>query len=192
MPQGGRINCGQPLGEVVTVSRQQKHVVTKDVVDTVLLIEGRGVEGDAHCGDKVKHRFSARRNPARANLRQVHLIHAELFDELVSKGIEVTPGLMGENVTTRGVDLLALPTGSRLQLGSEAVIELTGLRNPCVLLDRIQPGLMKAVLSRGEKGELIRKCGVMAIVIAGGSVSACDPIRVTLPEGSHRPLEPVE
>jgi MOSC domain-containing protein YiiM len=121
----------------------------------------------------------------------VHLIHAELHDELRAAGLAVSPGQMGENVTTRGVDLLGLPTGARLRLGETATVEVTGLRNPCVQLDRIQPGLMAATLGRDEHGELVRKAGVMAVVVAGGEVRPGDPIGVELPPEPHRPLEPV-
>ncbi|CAN5253874.1 MOSC domain-containing protein [soil metagenome] len=177
--------------EVVAVARQKQHRVTKDIVDTILLIAGRGVEGDAHMGEKVKHRYDARKNPDRPNLRQVHLIQSELFDELADRGFAVGPGLMGENVTTRGIDLLSLPKGTRLRLGDDAVVELTGLRSPCVLLDRISPGLMKAVLDRDTDGRLIRKSGVMAVVVAGGQVRPHNQIEVELPAGPPIPLEPV-
>jgi MOSC domain-containing protein YiiM len=121
----------------------------------------------------------------------VHLIHGELHDALAAQGFAVAPGVMGENITTRGLDLLALPTGTRLALGPEAVIEITGLRNPCAQLDGIQPGLMAAVLDRDEAGELVRKAGVMGIVVAGGTVRAGDAIAVTLPAGEASPLRPV-
>ena len=147
--------------------------------------------GDAHKGEKVKHRSRVARDASQPNLRQVHLIHAELHDELRGAGFVVAAGQMGENVTTRGLDLLGLPTGARLRLGDEAVVEVTGLRNPCAQLDTIQPGLMKATLDRGENGELIRKAGVMAIVVADGEVRPGDPIRIEVPGEPHRPLEPV-
>jgi MOSC domain-containing protein YiiM len=131
------------------------------------------------------------RDPSVPNLRQVHLIHAELHDELQRAGFTLAPGQMGENVTTRGVDLLALPAGARLHLGATAVIEVTGLRNPCAQLDGIQPGLMAATLGRDARGELVRKAGVMAIVHAGGEVRPGDPVRVELPPAPHRALEPV-
>jgi MOSC domain-containing protein YiiM len=129
-----------------------------------------------------------RRDPTQPNLRQVHLIHAELHDELRGEGFDVAAGQMGENVTTRGVDLLALPTGARLRLGGEAVVEVTGLRNPCGQLDTFRPGLMAAVLDRDADGELIRKAGVMAVVVTGGEIRPGDPIEVDLPPGPHRPL----
>jgi MOSC domain-containing protein YiiM len=139
----------------------------------------------------VKHRSRVARDPSLPNLRQVHLIHAELHDELRSGGFAVGAGAMGENITTRGVDLLRLPVGTRLHLGAEAVVEITGLRNPCAQLDRLQPGLMAAVLDRDAAGNLIRKAGVMGVVLAGGEVRPADPIGVVLPPEPHKPLEPV-
>jgi MOSC domain-containing protein YiiM len=157
----------------------------------LLLVAGLGVDGDAHNGKTVKHRSRVRRDPSQPNLRQVHLIHAELHDELRAAGFDVSPGQMGENVTTRGLDLLALPTGTRLHLGDGAVLEITGLRNPCVQLDGIVEGLMAATLDRDEQGNLVRKAGVMSIVLAGGDVRAGDPIRIELPDEPHDRLEPV-
>jgi MOSC domain-containing protein YiiM len=165
--------------------------MSKPGQEWIRLVEGLGVEGDAHMGTTVKHRSRVARDPTTPNLRQVHLIHAELLDELALRGFSVAPGRMGENVTTRGVDLLGLPTGTRLHLGALAVIEVTGLRNPCVQLEGIQEGLMKAVLDRAPDGSLIRKAGIMSIVLAGGELRAGDPIAVELPSGPHRPLEPV-
>jgi MOSC domain-containing protein YiiM len=165
--------------------------MAKPTVDGIELLAGLGVAGDAHRGVTVKHRSRVLRDPSQPNLRQVHLIHAELHDELRAAGFAVASGVMGENVTTRGLDLLALPTGTRLRLGGEAVIELTGLRNPCVQLDGLQPGLMKAVLGRDDDGNLVRKAGVMAIVLVGGAVRPGDAIAVTLPEGLHTPQAPV-
>jgi MOSC domain-containing protein YiiM len=156
-----------------------------------VLVAGHGVDGDAHAGALVKHRSRVARDPSQPNLRQVHLIHAELHDELRLRGFALEPGQMGENVTTRGIDLLGLPTGARLWLGDQALIEVAGLRNPCTQLDGIQPGLMKAVLDRDAQGNLVRKAGVMGIVLAGGEVRTGDAIRVELPAGPHRPLSPV-
>lgn len=177
--------------EVVAVSRRPTHRVSKDPVAAITLLEGLGVEGDAHAGVTVQHRSRKRWRPDLPNLRQVHLLHAELHDELGAAGFDVGPGTMGENVLTRGVDLLGLPTGARLRLGARAVVEVTGLRNPCVQLDRLQPGLMEATLDRDADGELVRLAGVMAIVVAGGEVRAGDPVEVRLPTGDLRPLRPV-
>jgi MOSC domain-containing protein YiiM len=159
--------------------------------ESIQLIERMGVEGDAHAGATVKHRSRVARDPSQPNLRQVHLIHAELHDELRDKGFDVAPGAMGENVTTRGIHLLSLPAGTRLRLGDEAVVEVTGLRNPCAQLDGIQQGLMAAVLDQDETGRLVRKAGVMSVVVAGGEVRPGDAIVVELPEGERRTVEPV-
>jgi MOSC domain-containing protein YiiM len=180
------------MAEVVfAVSRSPTHTFSKPTVSSIRLLAGLGVEGDAHQGATVKHRSRVARDPGSPNLRQVHLIHAELHDELQVAGFDVSAGQMGENVTTRGVDLLGLPTGTRLHLGDAAVIEVTGLRNPCTQLDGLQPGLMAAVLDRDADGKVIRKCGVMAVVAAGGEVKPGDAITVELPPEPHRPLEPV-
>ncbi len=150
------------------------------------------MEGDVHAGATVKHRSRVRKDPEQPNLRQVHLIHRELHEELADKGFpEISPGEMGENVTTSGVALLELPTGARLRLGSDAVVEVTGLRNPCSQLDEIAPGLMKAVLDRDSDGELVRKSGVMGVVLEGGEVRPGDSIQVELPAEPHVQLEPV-
>jgi len=176
---------------VTAVSFSGAHTFTKPNRLMIRLVAGLGVEGDAHLGEKVKHRSRVRKNPDDPNLRQVHLIHEELFAELRGRGFDVGPGVIGENVTTRGIDLLGLPTGARLRLGAEAVIEVTGLRNPCRQLDAFQSGLMAAVLGRDAAGGLVRKTGVMAIVVHGGDVKPGDAIAVELPAGAPRPLEPV-
>jgi MOSC domain-containing protein YiiM len=176
---------------VAAVSRDSAHRFSKTPVEAIELLVGLGLAGDAHAGETVQHLSRVRRDPSQLNLRQVHLIHGELHDELTGQGFAVAPGDMGENVTTRGVDLLALPTGTRLRLGADAVVELTGLRNPCVQLDRFASGLMAAVLESAADGSVIRKAGVMSVVIGGGQVRAGDPITVELPDGSHRPLQPV-
>ena len=178
-------------GTVQAVSCSPTHTFAKSNQGSIRLLTGLGVEGDAHLGKTVQHRSRVARDPSQPNLRQVHLIHAELHDELRAAGFVVSAGQMGENVTTRGIDLLGLPTGTRLRLGETAVVEVTGLRNPCLQLDHFQPGLMAAVLSRDEHGALIRKAGVMAIVLAGGEVRPGDPILVELPPAPYRPLEPV-
>ena len=176
---------------VIAVSRASTHGPGKRNRDGIRLLAGLGVEGDAHAGERVQHLSRVRRDPTQPNLRQVHLIHAELLDELDERGFAVAPGRMGENVTTCGIDLLGLPAGTRLALGAAAVVELTGLRNPCVQLDGIAPGLMAAVLDRDADGALIRKAGVMSIVLAGGDVAPGDPIGVELPAAPHRALAPV-
>lgn len=176
---------------MIAVSAGGSHSFSKPRRGSIRLLAGLGVEGDAHMGETVQHRSRIARDPTQPNLRQVHLIHAELHDELRTAGFDVAAGDIGENVTTRGVDLLALPTGARLLLGDAAIVEITGLRNPCVQLDHFQSGLMQAVLDRDADGTLIRKSGVMAVVVEGGEVRAGDPIKVQLPERPHRPLAPV-
>jgi len=176
---------------VTAVSLSSGHTMAKPNQAAIQLRVGLGVEGDAHQGETVQHRVRVRRNPLERNLRQVHLIHSELHDELRSAGFFVCSGQMGENVTTRGLDLLGLPTGARLYLGDSAVVEVTGLRNPCHQLDGIQPGLMDATLDHDGDGNLIRKAGIMGIVLAAGAVRAGDPIRVELPPEPHQALEPV-
>lgn len=176
---------------VLAVHRSSSHSFSKFQEDSITLVAGLGVEGDAHAGAAVKHGSRVARDPSAPNLRQVHLIHAELFDELVEQDHAVFPGDMGENVTTRGIDLLALPAGSRLRLGEQAEVEVTGLRNPCSQIDRFQPGLMAKVLDRDANGRVVRKTGVMAVVRRGGTVRAGDAIALQLPETPHHPLEPV-
>jgi MOSC domain-containing protein YiiM len=176
------------MSVVTSVSLAPRHVFTKPVQLSIRLLAGLGVEGDAHMGATVKHRWVAKKTPSAPNLCQVHLIHAELHDALRAQGFDVGPGVMGENITTRGLDILSLPRGARLHLGASAIIEVTGLREPCQQLDKCRPGLMEAVLERRPCGELIRKCGIMSIVIAGGEVRSGDPILVDLPPEPHEAL----
>ena len=180
-----------PPAHVVSVSRSSSHSFSKPAAGAITLLAGLGVEGDAHCGVTVKHRSRVALDPTQPNLRQVHLLHSELFEELAGKGFTITPGALGENVTTLGIALLALPVGTELQLGASAAVRLTGLRNPCVQLDRYQSGLMAAVLGRTAQGALVRKAGVMAIVLRGGPVCPCDAICITLPAWPHHALERV-
>jgi MOSC domain-containing protein YiiM len=179
------------MPRVVAVSLRRGHHFSKTPSLGIRLLTGLGVSGDAHMGETVKHRSRVRKDPTQPNLRQVHLIHAELFDELRDKGFVVQPADLGENVTTSGVDLLALPTGTKLHLGASAVVEVTGLRNPCIQIDTFQKGLMAATLDKDADGNLIRKAGVMAIVLADGDVRPGDAIQVELPAGTHRPLAAV-
>ncbi len=179
------------LPVVASVSRSASHSFSKAPVPYIDLVVGLGVDGDAHRGSTVQHRSRVARDPTQPNLRQVHLVHAELLTELAACGFSVCPGAIGENVTTSGVQLLHLPTGTRLRLGSEAVVEVTGLRNPCKQLDQFQAGLMAATLDRADDGSLVRKAGVMAIVVVGGRVHVGDAIQVELPALPHTPLAPV-
>ena len=178
-------------GTVIAVSRSAGHSFSKPNEGSIRLIEGLGVEGDAHMGVTVKHRSRVAKDPTAPNLRQVHLIHAELMDELEAAGFRVAPGDMGENVTTRGVDLLGLPTGTILRLGAEAAVEVTGLRNPCRQLNDFQSGLMNATLDRDAEGNLVRKAGIMGVVRAPGEIKPGDAIEVELPPEPRRKLEPV-
>ena len=177
--------------KVVGVACDGGHNFSKDTRASIRLIAGLGVAGDAHLGVTVQHLSRVRRDPEAANLRQVHLIHAELHDELRAQGFRVAPGDMGENITTRGIDLLGLPANARLHIGANAIIEVKGLRNPCAQLDNFQPGLMAATLDKDPNGNLIRKAGVMGIVIASGEVRPGDAIEVELPKGSPLALAPV-
>jgi hypothetical protein len=178
-------------GLVVAVARSATHQLSKAVAPRIQLLAGEGVAGDAHCGVSVKHRSRVMRDPTQANLRQVHLIHVELIEALRAAGFAIDPATMGENITTCGVALLDLPTRSRLYIGPEAIVELTGLRNPCVQLDDYQRGLTGALLDKGPRGELIRKAGVMGIVLKSGDVEAGHRIVVELPASPHRRLEPI-
>ena len=178
-------------GLVVAVSRARTHLFSKPNQLHVRLIAGVGVEGDAHAGATVKHRSRVARDPNAPNLRQVHLLHAELHDELAAQGFAIAPGDMGENITTRGLALLDLPQNARLRLGDAATVEITGLRNPCVQLDRFAPDLMSACLGRAPNGAPLRKAGVMSVVVVGGDVRPGDRISVELPAAPHRALGPV-
>jgi MOSC domain-containing protein YiiM len=178
-------------GRVVAVCRSSDHGFSKPVVESIELQAGHGVVGDAHGGATVKHRSRVARDPSQLNLRQVHLLHEEMLAQLMRAGFALAPGAIGENVTTRGIDLLALPRGTRLALGPAALVEVTGLRNPCHQLDGFQRGLMAALLDRAADGSLIRKAGVMGIVVTGGVVRAGDRIDVHLPGAPHQALQPV-
>jgi MOSC domain-containing protein YiiM len=179
------------MASVVSVSRSAAHGFSKPPQPAIRLLKGLGVEGDAHLGKTTQHLYLQKKNPALSNLCQVHLIHSELFGELSNKGFEVRPGDLGENITTCGLDLLALSTGTLLYLGDSAIVEVTGVRSPCVQIDKFQRGLMAATLDKDVNGNLIRKAGIMSIVIAGGDVKPGDTVRVEMPDGPHRPLEPV-
>ncbi len=176
---------------VVAVSRAGGHDFSKPVVPSITLLAGIGVRGDAHAGATVQHRYLVARDPRRPNLRQVHLMPAELFAELAKAGFTLSAGQLGENVTTSGLDLITLPLGARLLLGAEAIVEITGLRSPCSLINRFHQGLMKACISKDDEGRVVRKTGVMGIVIAGGEVRAGDAIRVEYPSMGYLPLDVV-
>ena len=178
-------------GKVISVSKSASHTFSKVVCSSIDLIKEIGVEGDAHSGEKVKHRSRVAKDPNQPNLRQVHLIHSELFDELREKGYRLQNGELGENITTLGIDLLGLPEGAILHIGNSAQIKITGLRNPCKQLDNKAPGLMKAVLDKDEEGNLIRKAGIMGIVLEGGRIAPGDEIKVVFPDSPFIKLERV-
>lgn len=179
------------MGQVTAVAQDSRHRFGKPLALEIRLLAGLGVEGDAHAGVTVQHRSRVARDPSQPNLRQVHLLQSELFEAVAAAGFRVAPGELGENVTTRGLDLLALPTGTRLRLGEAAIVEVTGLRNPCGQIERWQPGLLAQMLDRDAAGRLLRKAGIMAVVLASGPVRPGDVIAVELPPLPHRPLEPV-
>ena len=176
---------------VTAVSRSAIHSFSKEIETQIRLIAGRGVQGDAHLGSRVRHRYDRSRNPRSLNRRQVHLIHIELLEELKCAGFAVKPGALGENITTQGLDLLALPKATRLAIGSDALVEITGLRAPCKQMDKYQRGLAAAVVKRNAEGRLVSRAGVMAVVISGGDVQAGNPILVHLPVGRQQPLRHV-
>jgi len=177
--------------QVVAVHRNRTHSFSKSAVLSVELVAGHGVRDDAHFGVTVKHRSRVAKDPTQPNLRQVHLLHEELFAEVAEHGLQVLPGHMGENITTRGIKLLALSTGTRLKIGTHAIVKITGLRNPCAQIENFQPGLLSAVLGRATDGSLIRKAGVMAIVLEGGVVHATDTVEVMYEPRDFKALLPV-
>ena len=187
-PSGSSVARG---AHVVSVNVNAVHTFSKEPALEAHLLAGLGVEGDAHCGTTVRHRFDRRREPERPNLRQVHLIQADLLEDLARLGHVVHPGDLGENVTTSGVDLLALPVGTVLRLGDTAEVRLTGLRTPCKLIDAFQPGLMRQLWVEHDQGRRARRAGVMSVVLTAGVVRPGDPLTVALPEPPHHALGPV-
>lgn len=178
-------------GKVVAVARDSAHRFSKKVVSEIRIIDGLGVEADAHLGETIQHRSRVAIDPAQPNLRQVHLIHSELFEEVSAKGFKVQPADLGENITTAGIDLLSLPRGTVLKIGETVELEVTGLRNPCQQINDFQAGLLSAVLSKGTKGEIVRKSGIMTVVKTGGIVKAGDVIQPVYPPKPYLPLERV-
>jgi MOSC domain-containing protein YiiM len=178
-------------GVVEAVHSSPGHTMSKPTRESIRLLAGLGVEGDAHMGETVKHRSRVQRDPTQPNLRQVHLIHGELHDELREQGFEVSAGAMGENITTRGIELLGLATGTRLRIGGDAVVEVTGLRNPCGQLNGVAEGLMAACVEKDAEGNIIRKAGVMGVIVVGGEVRPGDAISVELPREPYQPLQPI-
>ena len=178
-------------GRVVAVAQDAAHRFSKPTVDEIRIIAGLGVEGDSHAGVTVKHRSRVLRNPDTPNVRQVHLMHQELLDEVADYGYTVHPGELGENITTRGIDLLALSENALMHIGGEVVLRITGLRNPCYQIDEFQPGLLAHMVRKLDDGSIVRKAGVMSVVVVGGVVRPGDTIRVEVPAGEHVPLQPV-
>lgn len=178
-------------GKVVSVSISPAHTFSKPVQEKIQIVEGLGVEGDAHAGPTVKHRSRVRQDPNQPNLRQVHLIASEVLDELRTKGFDVQPGQLGENILTSGIDLAALPEGTLLRIGSAAVVRVTGLRNPCSQIDGLMPGLMDATLDRDADGNLVRKAGIMSVAVASGEVMAGQEIVAEAPDDPQVPLDVV-
>jgi len=175
-------------GTVLSVSRDDKHRFSKPTVSSIRLVAGIGVEGDSHAGATVQHRYEMKRNPSAPNLCQVHFMAAELFDDLVPTGYTVAPGELGENVTTEGINLMSLPLGTRLHLGAQAVVSITGMRSPCSLINGYQNGLMKQLIKTDAAGTVQRRGGIMGIVVTGGVVNPGDRVRVELPAGEQLPL----
>ena len=178
------------VGTVIAVSLCKKHTFSTENQEIIKLVKGLGVEGDAHFGSTVKHRSRVAQDPTQQNLRQVHLIQNELFEEL-SDRFNIKPGQLGENITTSGIDLLDLPTDTILSLGESAIVKVTGLRNPCSQIDNFKRGLLKAVLDKDTDGNLIRKAGIMGVVLQSGEVKPGDFIRVELPLKPFKKLERV-
>ncbi len=179
----------QAKASVLAVARDAGHNFSKPVCDSINVVTGLGVEGDAHYGKLIQHLYRIKKEPNDPNLRQIHLIHRELHEELRAKGFDIAPGDMGENVTTQGIDLLGLPRGTVLKFGEEAAVEITGLRNPCYQLNDFREGLMKACLDKAEDGSVIFKSGIMGIILKDGTIKPGDQIRVELPDGPHTPLD---
>lgn len=173
---------------VIAVASDSGHNFSKPLRPVINLIAGFGVEGDAHAGKTVQHLWDKKKTPYAPNLRQVHLVHEEIFAQLAEDGFTVTPGDIGENIVTRGIDLLNLPLATQLEFQSGAVVELTGLRDPCSKLNKVQDGLIHKFVYKSEEGKRAVKSGVMSIVLTGGEIRPHDSITVKLPEGPHEPL----
>jgi MOSC domain-containing protein YiiM len=176
---------------VAALAQSSHHGFSKQPVQSVTLVAGEGVAGDAHCGRTVRHRSRVRQDPYQPNLRQVHLLAAELLDELEAEGFRLATGDLGENVLTSGVNLLAMPRGTQLRFPMGTCLELTGLRNPCSQIEAFRPGLLGQVMRKTADGEIERRAGVMAIVLTGGAIAVGDPIEVILPRLPHVKLEVV-
>ena len=187
----GGMTASELVGSVVAVQSSEAYSFSKSAAPSIQVVAGLGVVGDVHAGGTVRHRSRVAADPTQPNLRQVHLMHAELFDVLRTAGYDVTPGQLGENVTTSGLDLLAVPIGALLRVGAEALLCVTGLRNPCVQIDGVANGLLAQLVGRDADGALVRKAGVMTVVVQGGTIRPGDAISVVLPPEPRSPLKPV-
>ncbi len=174
---------------VLSVSLNQEHNFSKKREGRIMLVKGLGVEGDAHFGATVQHRSRVARNPEQPNFRQVHLLQSEILEELKTKGYTINPGEMGENITTRGIDLLSLPTNAELRIGKEAVVQVKGLRNPCSQIDDFKNGLMRQFVRKDDSGNPVYLAGVMGVVLTGGEVKPGDSIVVSMPGKPHLKLD---
>ena len=182
------------IGAVAAVHRSDEHTFSKATCESIELVAGLGVNGDAHQGAKVKHRSRVAANPDQPNLRQIHLVMSELLDEVNSAGHNVVAGQLGESITTTGIDLISLPVGSMLRIGDTALVALTGLRNPCPQIKSVGDGLMKMMFIDDQdnpEGPKIGRTGVMGVVIAGGIVAADDGIKIRFPAGPLTRMEKV-
>jgi MOSC domain-containing protein YiiM len=179
------------VASVIAVHQSSSHEFSKQSVDSIELIAGIGVVGDVHAGAQVKHRSRVAADPTQPNLRQVHLIHSELFDLVAQRGYGVDPGDLGENITTSGLDLLGLPVGTTLAIGADVILAMTGLRNPCVQIDGFQDGLLSELVQRADDGSVVRLGGAMSVVVRGGTIRAGDAIQVGLPAEPHHAMERV-
>lgn len=166
-------------GKVIAVCCNPEPGLPKPVVDTVHLIENWGVEGDYHAGPLVRHRYLAKKDPTKPNMRQVLLMDAVVFADLAQNDIHIGPGMMGENITIEGLAVMQLAVGTRLAIGS-AVVEVTERRSPCYQLNGIDPRLLKAVVTK-QDGQAIFKAGIMTRILQGGWVRAGDLVKVLSP-----------
>jgi MOSC domain-containing protein YiiM len=180
---------------VVAVHRAPEYQFSKDTTDSITLLAGLGVEGDAHLGATVQHRSRVASDPNQPNLRQVHLVMSELLDEVRTAGTSIDNGQLGENITTSGIDLIGLPVGSVLRIGPDALVALTGLRNPCKQIRDVGEGVLKMMFVDGEEygrpGEQVGRTGVMGVVLTGGEVRSNDTIKIRYPAGPHTPMQKV-
>ena len=158
------------MAAVVGLSIDDGHHFSKRAVERVTMVAGVGIEGDVHAGPLVQHRSRVRVDPNQPNLRQVHLIDDAVFAVAASAGFEIDHGDLGENVTVSGLDVHGLAVGTMLRLGESAFVAVTGLRNPCGQINGLRPGLLD-VLRRADGGDIVRRAGIMGVVVRGGEVA---------------------